>query len=97
MVRRRRTKKRPAFGIPGEVILLRGRNDWPYTFGADDARGGCGKVSMAAESAPEDVRAAVSTQLADLIRTLHGVEIDVVWSPLTSDSWVGRITPSDAP
>ncbi|MFJ3222782.1 hypothetical protein ACIPJS_05380 [Streptomyces sp. NPDC086783] len=95
MVRRRRTKKRPAFGIPSEVILLRGREGWPYAFGAHDARGGCGKAPMAADSAPEDVRAAVSAQLADLIRTLHGVEIDVVWSPLTSDSWVGRITPSD--
>ncbi|OKI25533.1 hypothetical protein A6A28_20005 [Streptomyces sp. CB03578] len=92
VVRRRETrKKRAPFGVPREVILLSGRDVWPYTFIADDSRGGCGKVAMPADAAIEDVQAAVFTRLADLARAFHGVEIGIVWSPLTPDSWVGRV------
>lgn len=92
MARRPKTKKkRPPFGIPREIILLSGRETWPYTFIADGSGGGCGKVPLPADAALEDVQAAIFTQLADHTRTLHGVEIDVVWSSLTPDSWVGHI------
>ncbi|MFZ3500345.1 hypothetical protein ACODT5_45240 [Streptomyces sp. 5.8] len=92
VARRRRTKKKPPFGIPREIILLTGRDEWPYTFIADDAGGGCGKIPMPADAALEDVQAAVVTSLADLTRTFHSVEIDIAWSPLTPNSWVGRIS-----
>lgn len=85
------TKKRPPFGIPREIILLSGQDVWPYTFVADDSSGGCGKVPIPSDAAVEDVQAAVSTLVADLTRSLHGVEIDVAWSSLTPDSRVGRI------
>lgn len=86
--RRRRTAP---FGIPKEIILLTGQDVWPYTFIADDSGGGCGKVPMPADAAHEDVQTAIFTQLADLTRIFHGVEIDVAWSSLTPDSWVGHI------
>ncbi|THA74878.1 hypothetical protein [Streptomyces sp. A0592] len=92
MARRPKTeKKRPSFGIPKEIILLTGHDVWPYTFIADDSGGGCGKVPMPAGAALEDVQTAVFTQFADLTRIFHGVEIDVEWSSLTPDSWVGHI------
>ncbi|MBP2586644.1 hypothetical protein J3A78_007122 [Streptomyces sp. PvR006] len=92
VVRRPRTKKkRPSFGIPREIILLTGHDVWPYTFVADDSGGACGKVPMPAGAALEDVQMEIFTQLADLTRTFHGVEIDVEWSPLTPDSWVGHV------
>ncbi|APU44064.1 hypothetical protein BSL84_34105 [Streptomyces sp. TN58] len=92
MARRPKTKtKRPSFGIPREIILLTGHDVWPYTFIADNAGGGCGKVPMPASAALEDVQTAIFTQLADHTRILHGVEIDVEWSSLTPDSWVGHI------
>ncbi len=78
------------FGIPKEIILLTGQDVWPYTFIADDG-GGCGKVPMPADAAPEEVQTAIFTQLADLTRIFHGVEIDVEWSSLTPDWWVGHI------
>ncbi len=69
VVRRRETKKeRAPFGVPREVVLLSGRDVWPYTFIADDSGGGCGKVAMPADAAIEDVQAAVFTRLADLTR-----------------------------
>lgn len=92
MARRPKVKKnRPPFGIPREIILLARQDAWPYTFTADDSGGGCGKVSMPLDAAVEDVQAAVFTPLADLTRTFHGVDIEVAWSSLTPDSWVGRI------
>lgn len=92
VARRPKTKKkRPSFGIPREIILLTGHDVWPYTFIADDSGGGCGKVPMPASAALEDVQMAIFTRLADHTRTLHGVEIDVEWSSLTPDSWVGHI------
>lgn len=85
-------KQKPHFGIPREIILLSGRDDvWPYAVVADEAGGGCGKVAMPGDAAVEDVQVAVFAALADLTRTLHGVEIDVRWSVLTSDSWVGQV------
>ncbi|MFD0125389.1 hypothetical protein [Streptomyces virginiae] len=100
MPRRPRTKKqRPPFGIPREIVLLAGRDDvWPYTFVADGAGGGgCGKVAMPGDAAVEDVQAAVFAPLADLARTLHGVEIGVTWSVLTPDAWVGHVGRDIAP
>ncbi len=92
VARRPKTKKkRPPFGIPKEIILLTGQDVWPYTFIADDSGGGCGKVPMPADAAPEEVQTAIFTHLADLTRIFHGVEIDVEWSSLTPDSWVGHI------
>ncbi|MFJ9343759.1 hypothetical protein ACIRP0_31430 [Streptomyces sp. NPDC101733] len=92
MARRPKIKKnRPPFGIPREVILLRGQDVWPYTFITDDSDGGCGKVAMPSDAAVEDVQAALCTSLADLTRTLHGVDIDVAWLPLPTNSWVGQI------
>ncbi|MFD8292419.1 hypothetical protein ACFV2B_29925 [Streptomyces lavendulae] len=92
MARRPKTKKkRPSFGIPREIILLTGQDVWPYTFIAEDSGGGCGKVPMPADAALEDVQTAIFMQLADYTRTVHGVEIDVEWSSLPPDSWVGRI------
>lgn len=91
VARRPKAKKRPPFGIPREIILLAGQDTWPYTFVADDPGGGCGKVAMPPDAAVEDVQAAVFTPLADLTRTFHGVDIEVAWSSLTPDSWVGRI------
>ncbi|MEU6163572.1 hypothetical protein [Streptomyces tanashiensis] len=75
-----------------EIILLTGRDEWPYRFNADDGGGGCGKIPMPADAVLEDVQGAIFTSLADLTRTFHGVEIDIAWSPLTSNSWVGRIS-----
>ncbi|MFF4161380.1 hypothetical protein [Streptomyces sp. NPDC001678] len=92
MVRRPKTKKkRPAPGMPKEIILLAGQEAWVYTFTADDAGDGCGKVAMPSGAAIEDVQAAVCTSLASLTGTLHGVDIDVAWSCLTPGSWVGRV------
>ncbi|MFJ4859283.1 hypothetical protein [Streptomyces sp. NPDC088748] len=79
------------FGIPKEIILLTGQDVWPYTFIADDSGGGCGKVPMPADAAPEEVQTAIFTHLADLTRIFYGVEIDVEWSSLTPDSWGGHI------
>ncbi|GAA2936015.1 hypothetical protein GCM10010518_23750 [Kitasatospora cinereorecta] len=53
---------------------------------------GCGKVAMPTDAALEDVQAAVFMPLADLTQTFHGVEIRIIWSPLTPNSWVGRIS-----
>ncbi|WP_272255328.1 hypothetical protein [Streptomyces xanthophaeus] len=93
MARRRRTKKqRPTFGIPREAVLMAAQDAWPYTFVADDLSGGCGKVPMPSDAALEDVQAAVSALLTDYTRSCHGVEIAVAWSPLTPDSWVGRVS-----
>ncbi|GAA2625395.1 hypothetical protein GCM10010425_22240 [Streptomyces spororaveus] len=79
--------------MPREIILLKGQNDvWPYRFVGDDS-GGCGKVTMPSGAVVDDVQAAVVTPLADLARTLHGCEIDVTWSVLTPDSWVGEVAP----
>lgn len=92
VARRPKTKKkRPPFGIPKEIILLTGQDVWPYTFIADDAGRGCGKVPVPADATLEEVQTAIFTQLADLTRIFHGVEIEVEWSSLTSDSWVGHI------
>ncbi|MFE4634837.1 hypothetical protein ACFRJ1_15880 [Streptomyces sp. NPDC056773] len=92
MARRPKTKKkRPSFGIPREIILLTGRDVWPYTVTTDGSGGGCGKVPMPADAAVEDVQTAIFLQFADYTRTVHGVEIDVEWSSLTPDSWVGCI------
>ncbi|WP_237292428.1 MULTISPECIES: hypothetical protein [Streptomyces] len=79
------------FGIPKEIILLTGQDVWPYTFIADDSGGGCGKVPVPADAASEEVQTAIFTHLADLTRIFRGVEIDVEWSSLTPDSWVGHI------
>ncbi|MET8749974.1 hypothetical protein ABZW32_07775 [Streptomyces sp. NPDC004667] len=84
-------RKRPPFGVPREVILLATQDAWRYTFVADGAGGGCGKVAMPSDAAVEDVQAALFTTLADLTRTLHGVDIDVAWSSPTPGSWTGRI------
>ncbi|MEU9104954.1 hypothetical protein AB0D54_11400 [Streptomyces xanthophaeus] len=94
MARRPRTKEqkqRPSFGIPREVVLMAAQDAWPYTFVTDDLGGGCGKVPMSSDAALEDVQAAVSALLADCARSGHGVAIAVTWSPLTPDSWVGRV------
>ncbi|MFD7082979.1 hypothetical protein [Streptomyces sp. NPDC059918] len=94
MTRRTKTKKkRPPFGIPKEIILLTDQDEWPYRFIADDSGGGCGKAPMPADASLEDVQTAIFTQLADLTRMFHGVEIDIEWSSLTPDSWVGHIRP----
>lgn len=77
--------------------MLTGRDEWPYTFVADGASGGCGKVPMPSDAAAVDVQAAVFTTLAGLTRSCHGVEIDIAWASLTTDSWVGRITSQAAP
>ncbi|MGW9438640.1 hypothetical protein [Streptomyces sp. NPDC055607] len=84
-------KKRPPLGIPKEIILLTGQDLWPYTFIADDSGGGCSKLPMPADATPEEVQMAAFTQLADLTRIFHGVEIGVDWCSLTPNSWVGRI------
>ncbi|MER6917250.1 hypothetical protein ABT354_36885 [Streptomyces sp. NPDC000594] len=99
-------RKRPPFGIPREIILLAGRLPtgrelagresagravWPYTFRADGSGGGCGKVVLPSDTPVEQVQAAVFASLAETTRTLHDVGIDVVWSSLADDSWVGRI------
>ncbi|MFJ7206985.1 hypothetical protein ACIQWR_26065 [Streptomyces sp. NPDC098789] len=52
---------------------------------------------MPRDAAVEDAQAAVLTTLADLTRTFHGVDIDIVWSPLPPDSWVGRIRRTTSP
>lgn len=91
VARRSKTKKkRPSFGIPKEIILLSGQDVWPFTFVARGWGGGCGKVPMPADAALQDVQTAIFTSLADYTRTAHGVEIDVEWSSLTPDSWVGH-------
>jgi hypothetical protein len=82
VARRSKTKKRPSFGIPREIILLTGQDVWLYTFRADDSGGGCGKVAMPSDTAVEEVQAAVFTSLADIIPTLHDVGIEIVWSSL---------------
>ncbi|MGW8777091.1 hypothetical protein ACWGNM_03345 [Streptomyces sp. NPDC055796] len=92
MARRTRSKKKGSpFGIPRVIILLAGDGVWPYTFTADDSRGGCGKVASPADAAVEDVQRTLFTQLAELTRTFHGVEIDVAWSSLAPDSWAGHV------
>ncbi len=93
MARRPQAKKqKPHFGIPREIVLLAGRDDvWPYKVVADEVGGGCGRVVMPGDAAVEDVQAAVFTPLADLARSLHGVEIGVTWSVLTPDAWVGQV------
>ncbi|WP_327257152.1 hypothetical protein [Streptomyces sp. NBC_01244] len=81
-------------GIPKEIVLLTvGEGVWRYTFMADKAGGlgGCGKVPVHSDATVEDAQAMVFRQLADLTRTLHGVEIDVAWSSLAPDSWVGHV------
>ncbi|MCY0931663.1 hypothetical protein OTB20_36885 [Streptomyces sp. H27-H1] len=87
-------KKRSTFGIPKEIVLLAaGEGVWRYTFSADDAGGlgGCGRVPVRSDATVEDAQAVIFRQLADLTRTVHGVEIDVAWSSLAPDSWAGHV------
>ncbi|MET9463834.1 hypothetical protein ABZY44_03235 [Streptomyces sp. NPDC006544] len=92
MARRSRTREqRPAFGIPKEVILLTGTDVWPFTVVCEGWGGGCGKIRMTSDASPEDVQNRVFTELADYTRTHHGVEIEVAWSVLPPDSWVGHM------
>ncbi|MGW6690868.1 hypothetical protein [Streptomyces sp. NPDC054961] len=92
MARQRKTKKqRPSFGVPKEIILLTGEDVWPFTFTSEGGGGGCGKIPMTSEAALEDVQARIFTDLADHTRTHHGVEIEVAWSLLPPDAWVGRV------
>ncbi|MFE9560174.1 hypothetical protein ACFYM0_03615 [Streptomyces sp. NPDC006487] len=81
-------------GIPKEIVLLTvGEGVWRYTFIADEAGGlgGCGRVPVRSDATVEDAQAMIFRQLADLTRTLHGVEIDVAWSAQAPDSWVGHV------
>ncbi|MFB9435758.1 hypothetical protein [Streptomyces showdoensis] len=95
VARRSKARKKPSLGVPREIILLTGAKEWPYTVAADDGSGVCGKVPLPCDALPEDVQERVFTPLAELTRAWHGIDIDVTWSPLTQDSWVGRITRGD--
>ncbi|MFJ7990115.1 hypothetical protein [Streptomyces sp. NPDC096351] len=77
-----------------EIVLIPGQDAWAYRFIADDGGGGCGKVRVPADTAPDAVQDTVVTPLADLTRTWHGVEIEVAWSPLATGAWAGRIRPA---
>ncbi|MFD5143030.1 hypothetical protein [Streptomyces sp. NPDC058401] len=74
--RRPKTKKKSAsLGIPREIVLVSAAEGvWPYAFTTDGAGGACGRVPVPADASVEDVQAAILRQLADLTRTLHGVE-----------------------
>ncbi|MER7960214.1 hypothetical protein [Streptomyces sp. NPDC096030] len=87
----RRVVRRDSPGVAELRLDVTPAGTEPYTFIADDSGGGCGNVPMPADATPEEVQTAIFTQLADLTRIFHGVEIDVEWSSQTPDSWVGHI------
>lgn len=75
---------------------MTGQDAWAYTFRADDASGACCKIAMPPHTPVEEVQAAVFAALADITRTIHNAEIEVEWSSLRHDSWVGRIRRASA-
>lgn len=99
--KRRRAKNKPSIPLPKAVLLMPGRGPDGWRISYLDHDGGlyCGAgFGVPGDAPPQEAQAGADAVVRDLVRTCHGVEIELAWEPMDgSDSWLGRVSSLSEP
>ncbi|WP_055599833.1 hypothetical protein [Streptomyces aureus] len=93
MVRRKKKKKkRPAWGIPKGIVLLATPEGW-RTSVLTDSGTLCGRLDVPVNTDPQDARAAAAVMVTELARDFHGTDVEVTWDPPREAwAWTAHVT-----
>lgn len=94
MARGKRKKKRPGFGMPVGIVLLRTPEGWRHQVSTVDREMHCGRVAgVSADADPAEARDAAAAMAVRLAHDFHGVDVDVTWRlPQERGSWTAEVT-----
>ncbi|MFG2714144.1 hypothetical protein ACGFX2_26855 [Streptomyces goshikiensis] len=93
MVRRKKEKKRPPFGLPKGIVLLATPGGWRHSVLTLEGGMLCGRLDVPIHTDPRDAQAAAVAMVTGLARDFHGTEVDVNWDPPQEPwSWTAQVT-----
>jgi hypothetical protein len=99
MVRQKRKKRRPTFGLPEGIVLLSTPEGWRHTILTVDGGMHCGYLTDVPASAnPAEAQAAAAAVVVGLAQHFHETRVDVTWDlPREPGAWTAQITVATAP
>ncbi|MEU2448693.1 hypothetical protein ABZ605_01310 [Streptomyces sp. NPDC012765] len=93
MVRRKKEKKRPAWGIPKGIVLLATPEGWRFMIQPVEGGMLCGRLDIPINTDPQDARAAAAVMVVELARDVHDTDVEVTWDPPPAPwSWTAQVT-----
>lgn len=93
MVRRKKEKKRPVWGLPKGIVLLSTPEGWRTSVLTMEGGMLCGRLDIPINTAPQDARAAAAVMVTELARDFHDTDVQVHWDPPPEPwSWTAQVT-----
>ncbi|QGZ52520.1 hypothetical protein GPZ77_33155 [Streptomyces sp. QHH-9511] len=100
MVRRKKEKKRPPWGIPKGIVLLATPEGWRTSVLTESGML-CGRLDVPTNTDPQEARSAAAVMVMELARDFHDTHVEVSWEPPQEPwSWTAQVTlaaESDSP
>lgn len=93
MVRRKKARKRPSFGVPAGILLIVTSTGWVAGFRTVEGGMVCGRLDLPVHADPQDARDQAVANVTAVTRTVHGFDVEVTWEePLEPWVWNARVT-----
>lgn len=93
MVRRKKEKKRPVWGIPKGVVLLATPGGWRTSVLTMEGGMLCGRLDVPITTASQEARAAAAVMMTELARDFHDTDVEVNGDPPQEPrSWAAQVT-----
>ncbi|MEW2574908.1 hypothetical protein [Streptomyces syringium] len=94
MVRRKREKRRPPFGMPKGIVLLVTPEGWRCSVLTVEGGMLCGRLAdLPVNAGPAEARAAATAMVVGLVHDFHELRVDVTWDPPGQPgSWTAQVT-----
>ncbi|MFF8837555.1 hypothetical protein [Streptomyces sp. NPDC015130] len=93
MVRRKKEKERPSFGVPAGILLMVTSTGWVASFRTVEGGMVCGRLDLPVHADPRDARDQAAANVTAVTRTVHGLDVEVTWEePLEPWVWNARVT-----
>lgn len=94
MVRPKKGKKRPSFGMPTGIILLAAPEGWRHSVLTSEGGMLCGRLDVPLNTDPHDAQIAAAAMVVRLGREFHETDVEVTWDPPREPcSWTAQVTP----
>ena len=92
MVRRKKERKRPAWGVPKEIVLLATPEGWRTSVLTESGML-CGRLDVPINTDPQNARAAAAVMVTELARDFHDTDVEVSWDPHREPwLWTAQVT-----
>ncbi|MFB7335713.1 hypothetical protein ACFC00_29385 [Streptomyces adustus] len=92
MLRRKKEKKRPVWGVPKGIVLLATPEGWPTSV-LTESGNLCGRLDVPINTDSQDARIAAAVMVTELARDFHDTDVKVSWDPSQEPwSWTAQVT-----